>query len=75
MALSWINHGMTVDTIPNFVQARTKNGLRRAMLRNNLKHKGIVIYQDIQFDPADKVWVAWYYVKAEMDDLLQGEGS
>ena len=64
---------MTMDTIPNYLSARTKQGLRRAMLRNNLKHKGIVIYQDIQFDPMEKLWLAWFYVKVE-DELMEGDG-
>ena len=74
MAISLINHGLTIDTIPNFVSARTRKGLRRAMLRNNTKHKGIVIYQDIQFDPQTKEWVAWFYVRAE-EELLEGEAE
>lgn len=74
MAISFINHGLTLDTIPNYVSARTKNGLRRAMLRNNTRHKGIVIYQDIQWDPQDKKWIAWFYVRAE-DELLTGTGG
>lgn len=74
MAASYISHGLTMDTIPNYVSAKTKRGLRRAMLRNNTKHKGIVIYQDIQWDPQAKEWIAWFYVRAE-NELMEGEAE
>lgn len=65
MAISYINHGLGLDTIPNYVSARSEFALRRAMFLNNLKHKGFVVYQDIQWVESKKKWFAWYYVATD----------
>lgn len=43
--------------IPNFLVARSPQGLRRLMLVNNTK-KGMVFVYQIQF--SDGKWYAWY---------------
>ena len=50
---------------PDFISAKTPRGLRRAMLRNNFKQKGFVVYEFIQFVAKDGLWYAWFYVKPE----------
>lgn len=62
-----------VATIPSFVTARTPRGLRRSMQRNNIKHRGFVVYQDIQWVESDGLWYAWFYVKDESLEALQDE--
>ena len=44
--------------IPQFLEARTRELLVRAMLFNNLKHGMEFNYFDIQKD--GRSWVAWY---------------
>lgn len=72
MALSWIGHPQSLDEIPQFLTARTPMGLRRAMLRNNTRQKGFVVYQDIQWVESDRRWYAWFYVKVEQE-LMSGD--
>jgi len=66
-----------IDTIPNFISARTPAGLRRAMLRNNTKQKGYVFYHHIQWVESEKRWYAWFDVKEEIQSLesLAGGGN
>lgn len=63
-----------INTIPNFITARTAQGLRRAMLRNNTKHKGFVTYQDIQ-QLKDGTWIAWFYVSENIEGMTQLAGK
>lgn len=75
MGISYFNP-LGSDTVPDFISARTPQALRREMFRNNIRHKGFVVYQDIVFNPADSRWYAWYYVKLDTTqdqiDVLQG---
>lgn len=56
---------------PDFVTAKTPRGLRRAMLRNNIKQKGFVVYEAIQFVDKDGLWYAWFYVKPDPNRSMQ----
>jgi len=56
---------VSLDTIPNFLRARSPRRLRQLMLANNVKHRGFVVYQDIQYVASEKLWYAWFNVKAE----------
>jgi hypothetical protein len=60
---------------PDFITAKTPKGLRRAMLRNNLKQKGFVVYEFIQYVQSDKLWYAWFYVKPKTIREVEGELS
>lgn len=46
--------------VPQFITARTREDLVRAMLLNNLSQGIEFRYFDIQKDGAN--WIAWYYV-------------
>lgn len=59
----------TTLRIPQFVAARTKDGLVRAMLRNNVKHGIEFRYFDIQKD--GRTWVAWYNAEVNMNFELR----
>jgi hypothetical protein len=56
--------------IPQFITARSKLGLRRLMLKTNVKLKMTVQYFDIQQDLVTKEWVAWYYARPQQEDQL-----
>ena len=47
--------------IPHFIAAATLRELQRRMLIVNMSHGMEFRWFDIQFDPLDKVWVAFYY--------------
>lgn len=51
-----------LDTIPNFVRAESLIGLRRAMLKNNVRLGAFVLYRDIQqvTENGRLVYIAWY---------------
>lgn len=51
-----------LDTIPNFVRAESLIGLRRAMLKNNVRLGAFVLYRDIQqvTDGNRLFFIAWY---------------
>lgn len=62
-----------IDTVPQFIKARSPRRLRQLMLRNNMKHKGFVVYENIQYVDSDKNWYAWYYLKVELDEVRSVE--
>lgn len=55
---------VSIKRIPNYITARTPQGLRRLMLMNNIKLGTEFNYFDLQF--VNKKWVAWYYQKVEL---------
>jgi len=64
-----------INTVPAFLKAKSAKGLQRIMLLNNQRHKGFVVYQDIQWNATDRSWYAWYYVtkdREEVDKTLSG---
>jgi len=60
-----------IDTIPNFVKAESLSGLRRAMLKNNVRLGAFVLYGNIsQITDGDKrYYIAWY--NEPMSDLTK----
>lgn len=60
-----------IRNIPNFITAESPQGLRRKMLRNNIKWKGYVKYFNIQFVKGK--WVAWYVIGLEESALQESE--
>jgi hypothetical protein len=63
-----------VFSIPHFIKAGSPQGLRLAMLKNNLNMKAECQYFDIQFDGSN--WYAWYYREAtEKPSLVIKKGS
>ena len=50
-----------ITNIPHFLSARSPQGLRRLMLRNNVKH-GLIFDYKIMFDGSK--WYAWYQLDA-----------
>lgn len=60
--------------IPNFIRARSPQGLRRLMLLTNARYGAWVQYQDIQFVNGE--WIAWYHAPLdtnEFESLTSGE--
>lgn len=55
--------------IPHYVKARTPEGLKRAMLQNNLKFKAYCNYSNIQF--VDGNWYAWFTVDLNLSERLK----
>lgn len=62
----------SLDTIPNYLRARSPRRLRQLMLSNNVKHRGFVVYRDIQYVASEGMWYAWFNVKAE-PEVLDGD--
>ena len=54
----------SMESIPNFIRAKSPQGLRRLMRRNNLRRRGFVQY-NIIFVESEKLWYAWYYLNEE----------
>ncbi len=54
--------------IPNFVTAQTAQGLRRAMMTNNVRNSMQFVYHSIQF--VNGAWFAWYYLDANPSEVL-----
>jgi hypothetical protein len=59
--------------IPNYVSARSPQGLRRVMLMNNAKSGFFHQYFDIQF--VGGRWYAWFYREVGSDDVQTLEGA
>lgn len=57
-------------TIPNYVAAGSPQGLRRLMILNNVKRGTWYKYFDIQLNPKDGRWYAWYLETVTDFDLL-----
>lgn len=66
---SYFQKPLGISHIPDFVRASTPAGLRKAILRNNTKHQGFVVYQDIQWVQSESRWYAWYYVTEDLEGL------
>lgn len=50
-----------LDRIPNYVTAKSPQGLRRLMLANNIKYSQPLNYHSIQF--VNGAWFAWFHVE------------
>jgi hypothetical protein len=59
----------SAQRIPNFLKARSPQGLRRAMLINNTRNNTFYQYFDIQLNPADGFWYAWFYKDVGSEDV------
>lgn len=55
-----------LSNIPNYISASTLNGLRRLMLRNNVRNRTRFVYQDIQY--VNGKWYAFYNHDATLRD-------
>jgi hypothetical protein len=62
-----------LNNIPNFLKAKSPQGLRRLMLLNNVKSVIQYTYHDIQFVNGD--WYAWYYEPINIGDLTSGDNN
>lgn len=62
---------VSLQRIPNYLRARSPQGLRRAMLLNNSKTSTFFQYFDIQHvaDPQGGYWYAWYFKDVNNDDI------
>lgn len=70
----------SVGRIPKYISASSPKGLRRIMLKTQMKLGIGVEFFDIQF--AQKKWIAWYYdgnditpmnMKEQLNDVLDSE--
>lgn len=60
--------------IPNYVTASTPRGLRRVMLRNNVRD-GMQYAYEIIFNSKENKWYAWFYKDIVKDiTTRQSEG-
>lgn len=57
-----------LDNIPNYLTARSPQGLRRAMLVNNLRKQTQLVYSNIQF--VDGKWYAWFYEETNFNEVV-----
>ena len=61
-----------ISNIPDFIIATSPKGLRRLMLKNNIKYKAEFSYYDIQTftDKREKLkFIAWYIRPLDLNDL------
>lgn len=54
--------GGAITNIPHFLKARSPEGLRRSMLKNNIKHG--LIFDYYQINHVDGFWYAWFQLDA-----------
>jgi len=59
----------SLSNVPNYVKARSPEGLRRAMLRNNVRIGMQLVYHSIQFTNGE--WVAWFYEDAKLEEVYK----
>lgn len=71
MGITYYSNRGELNTIPNYVTARTPQGLRRAMLRVNMRLKAFASFYDIQF--VNGRWYAWYW--EDVDPARQPESE
>jgi hypothetical protein len=60
MAVTGLARPPSLVDVPQFVRAKTAQGLTRAMFENNKRLKAYVRYFDIQF--AGGYWYAWFEI-------------
>jgi hypothetical protein len=74
---SYFSRPLGADTTLDFLVARTPEGLRRAMLRNNLKHKAFINYMTPQYvkkgGEDEGRWYVWFFVSEMEKDNRGGE--
>jgi len=58
---------VSLKRIPNYLKARSPQGLRRLMLLNNAKYSTFFEYVYIQFTEGN--WYAWFYRDVDSDDI------
>ncbi len=62
-----------LDKIPNFLTAKTAQGLRRKMFFNNMQKNVQYVYHGIQF--VNNEWYAWYYEEMKADQTNETNGA
>lgn len=55
--------------IPNYIKAKSEQGLRKLMLQTNLKTRMEYRYFDIQF--TNGYWFAWFYQDIDLNKLFE----
>ena len=62
---------VSLKRIPNYLKARSPQGLRRLMLLNNARASSFYEYLNIQFIPDAKggYWYCWYYKDVDNQDI------
>lgn len=73
MGITYFANRGDVDTIPNFVTARTPRGLRRQMLLNNIRLKAYCHYHSIQFVAGEGRWYAWFGDQLNPSEAISGD--
>lgn len=66
------------NQIPNFITAGSPLGLRRQMLKNNVRLGAFVRYFDITYVTEEKksYWVAWFYEDVTFNDaVIKSQGA
>lgn len=75
MGITYFANRGEITTVPNFVTARTANGLRRIMLRTNTRLKGFASFYSIQWVESEKRWYAWFLEDVSDQDLRSVDGD
>lgn len=57
-----------LDKIPNYIKAKSPQGLRRLMLANNVRHATEFRYSIIF---ANGEWYAWYYLTTDFKEVSE----
>jgi hypothetical protein len=58
-----------LTSIPNFISAESPQGLRRLMLRTNVRLGTRLVWHSIQF--VDGKWFAWFYEDESLERTPQ----
>jgi len=58
-----------VSVIPQYLKAKSPEGLRRLMLIVNMKHSTQFVFHSIQF--VQGYWYAWFYVEQRVIDAIE----
>lgn len=68
---------VSLKRIPNYLKARSPQGLRRLMLLNNAK--GSAFYEYVNISPVLEgtvlYWYAWYYKDVDNSDITDLESD
>lgn len=65
---------LKLNLIPNFIKARSPQGLRGLCLKKNLESKKFNEYRDFQeiTDKTGKWYICWYFEEVDEEELLNG---
>lgn len=71
--MNYFSSPLGPETIPQFLKARSAEGLRRAMRINATRFKAFITYTSIQWVESEKSWYAWFYMpeKVALEEAMR----